>query len=702
MAVQYWVGDFFVDLSRNQITQREQSQTIAPKALAVLTYLAENKGRVVSYDDLLSTVWPNTVVTPNTLQRSIAQLRKVLGEDSKRQSYIKTHAKQEELPVPTDSALEVKSVLKPAYSRATFMLCFLGVVALFLLASYFYGPTPEQAPPLSFDNLRSLTATDDKEYNATYSPDGNYVVFHRYLDHQCGNKLWAKNISTQEESLLTKDWAAYGSHSFSQDGKKLVFLATEACSQPATQSNCYNLLSLDFDQALDGPKSPDLILRCQNTDIKDPKWIDNNNIALLQKTSNRWKLINYSIDENKSTDLYDLKDGNLINFDYSAKENLIAVSSIYGDGQHYIEMLKPDGGILSSHKIDRPQEVSKYRRIFPSFDPLSKQLVFSTGRQLFTLSYEGKVTKINRPFADRMVNPKFHPDGKRLLLIKGPYDKDITLSPLNRATAKAALDSEDQAQGKPFSANADTYEIFERSNLGDDQAVFQPGGDLIAFRSERSGEEQLWISDGDSPRQLSSFPVDTFIRGINWAADGKSILVNANSVLTQIYLDSNQKTFPLNHAVIILYQWDSNNNKALSLARIGGVPKLVEYDLNTSELREITDREVLWALKSEDGRLIYKDIQGQFWQPGPVEAKRIRQLDDQKSKSKSFVINNNVIYAINLEDQLWSYDLDTAEFNVIGKVDEEVLSLSDIYQEQLLMAIGVSAKKEVVELTLNR
>mgnify|MGYP000695125886 CR=1 FL=1 len=94
MALQYWVGDFFVDLSRNQVTQKEQSKTIAPKALAVLTYLAENQGRVVSYDELFDKVWPDTVVTPNTLQRSIAQLRKVLGEDSKVQSYIKTHAKQ--------------------------------------------------------------------------------------------------------------------------------------------------------------------------------------------------------------------------------------------------------------------------------------------------------------------------------------------------------------------------------------------------------------------------------------------------------------------------------------------------------------------------------------------------------------------------------------------------------------------------------
>ena len=94
MAEQYWIGGFFIDLSRNQITQNMQSQVVAPKALAVLTYLAENQGKVVSHDALLEKVWQDTVVSTNTLQRSIAQLRKALGDDGKVQVYIKTHAKQ--------------------------------------------------------------------------------------------------------------------------------------------------------------------------------------------------------------------------------------------------------------------------------------------------------------------------------------------------------------------------------------------------------------------------------------------------------------------------------------------------------------------------------------------------------------------------------------------------------------------------------
>ena len=56
--------------------------------------MAENQGKVVSQEALLDKVWQGTVVSPNTLQRSIAQLRKALGDDGKVQVYIKTHAKQ--------------------------------------------------------------------------------------------------------------------------------------------------------------------------------------------------------------------------------------------------------------------------------------------------------------------------------------------------------------------------------------------------------------------------------------------------------------------------------------------------------------------------------------------------------------------------------------------------------------------------------
>jgi transcriptional activator of cad operon len=473
----------------------------------------------------------------------------------------------------------------------------------------------------------------------------------------------------------------------------MVFLATEACNKPATQINCYDLVSLDFEKALESPQNPSLMLQCQNSTVSKPIWLNNNDVVLLQKESNRWKLINYSISNNKSTDLFEIQEGNLFDFAYSVSEDLIAVMSVHNDGQHYIEMLKPDGRVLSSHLIEYPQEIPKSRPLYPNFDPINKQLIFSTGRQLFTLSYDGKIAKISSSFADKVGQPEFHSDGKKLLMIKGPYDSDIVLLPLNQITEANPLTQQTQLK-QPYSS-------FERTNLGESHAIFQPGGELNAFWSERSGEEQLWISDGVSPQQLTQFPIDTYIRGIDWAADGKSLLVSANDVLTQVFLDSRQKPFPMEYPVIRLYQWDSKNNSALLLLRIKGLYKFVEYDLNNSEYREINDKIVIWALKSEDGRLIYKDHLGQFWQPGPVEDQRIEALKNQPSKAKSFVIKDNVIYAINTENRVWSYDLTNDTFKVLGEVSKGVDYLTDVNQTQLLMTVQVAAKKEVVELSIS-
>ncbi len=714
MTAQYWVGDYFVDLTRNQITQKTDSKIIPPKALAVLTHLAKNANKVVSHDELLDQVWPDTIVTPNTLQRSIAQLRKALGEEGN-QSYIKTHSKQGySLEVEVrwqpidDSAIasseadlsepngELVTARNSESSRLGLLL--ISIVAGIIvvgITGYTLLEKPAQTSQLTFDKLSLLTATDDKEFDPSYTPDGKYIVFHRYLDKQCGNKLWAKNISNQKEIQLTRDWGAYGSHSFSKDGKKLVFLATEACDKPVTQKDCYDLVSLDFEKALESPQQPSLILQCKNSIVVKPIWLNNDDIVLLQKKTHRWKLIKYSISENKSTDLYYRNDGNLVDFAYSVKHDLIAVIRIDNDDNHHIEMLKPDGRILSSHPIERPQEIPKHRPLYPSFDPLNKQLIFSTGRQLFTLSYEGKVDKIDLPFADRVAGPAFHPNGKSVLMIKGPYDSDIVLLPRGELSEKNKV-----GQTKHASLNnVRSYPSFERSNQGEDFAIFQPSGELIAFWSERSGEQQLWVSDGNGSEQLTQFPMDTYIRGIDWAADGKSLLVNANNVLTQVFLDSSQKSLPLKHPVIRLFQWDSKNNSALLLVRINGIIKLVEADFNNSEIHEISDKTILWALKSEDGRLIYKDKLDQFWQSGPVEAQRIEPLG-KKGGAKSFIIKHNVIYAINSKNQLWSYDLNKEELEVLGDVSEDVDYLTDINQTELLMTVKVSAKKEVVELSV--
>ncbi|WP_299579542.1 winged helix-turn-helix domain-containing protein [uncultured Microbulbifer sp.] len=719
MALQYWLGDFFIDLSRNQITRHEQSQIIPPKALAVLTHLAKHQRKVVSQDELLSEVWPDTIVTPNTLQRSIAQLRKALGEDRKQQSYIRTHAKQgyslecdivwqdgdsipqdntvpkEAPPSPTSPKheIEIKPV-NPNHQTQTIkpnrfpIFALVGLVLLVFVV--FRHSPPEQNSQLVFDRLQAVTATDRKEFSPSYSPDGEYIIFNRYLDKLCVNKIWARNIHTQKETELTPEWGTYGRHTLSPDGKKLVFISEEDCTIPLTQNTCYNLVSLDFQKALVSPQKPTVLMRCKNSAIKNPVWLNNNDLAILHKESNRWRLINYSVRDNTSRVLYDLENGNLAYFDYSITDGLIAVTSHHQDGQLYIDILDSKGALLSSHPIDYPDEIPQRRTLSPNFSPLKDALIFSTGRRLFSLTYDGKVSKLDLPLDQSASTPDFHPNGQRALLIKGRYDSDIASIPLNQPESINTPSEEDVRE---------LYPSTTRSILGEDDGIFQPNGNLIAFTSRRSGEDQVWIADGSDLQQLTRFPMDTNIYGISWSADGQSILVSANQVLSKISLDGSREAFSLAHPVDRLFQWDSVSNLALLTLTVKGVTKFAEVNLDNLEISIIDDTQVHWAQRSEDGRLIYMDHMNRFWQPGPAEDQLIEALVHQGSE-KRFVIKENMIYSINRDNQLWSYDLSTGNFSVLREVHRDIDYLTDINQENLMITYVVAAKKEVAELFL--
>ncbi|MFD2166651.1 winged helix-turn-helix domain-containing protein [Thalassotalea euphylliae] len=711
MAQQYWIGGFYIDLSRNQITQNKESQTLAPKALSVLTYLAEHQGKVVSQDELMEHVWKDTIVSPNTLQRSIAQLRKALGDDGKVQVYIKTHAKKgyslecdvrwsEQLEhvakqhiqtsdsaVGSTSETQTESNFPPhvqANTDSNNGILYL-VITIAFIAALVYLLTPgSNHPMLNIGEIRALTATDNKEVDGIYSPDGKYVVFHRYSNEFCKNNIWAKNIETQEEFQLTNNLNSYGAHSFSKDGKSLVFVQSKTCEEPIDQKMCYHLMSLDFEKALQSPREPRTLLECKNSIIRNPKWMNNDRIALLQKSTDRWKLVSYSPTENESETIFRVDNGNVVDYDYTPRDNLLSVITTDQNNDYFLSILTPEGEINSHAKIIYPESISRFRAIAPNFSPLSEQLIFSTGRQLFTLSLDGKVSPISLPLDRPMGTPVLHPNGERMLATKGNFNDDIVAISLNDFSL----------EGEPSNVR-----IIERSNVSDSEARFQPNGDLMAFRTQRSGQAHIWISDGEKPVQLSHFPMDSFLFSFLWSDDGKSILANANSQLTKLTLDGQLKAYPLDYPVIDLFDWHSQTNTILANIKINGLAKFAEVNLITGDFDVINDKRVSLALKNADGQIIYTDHMDRFWRQGPLEDISIDTLDAHGS-DKGFIIKNNTLFGINEDFQLWRYTLDTKEFTLLGNAPQNTTKISDIRNGEVYLSIFITGKKEIAELLL--
>jgi DNA-binding winged helix-turn-helix (wHTH) protein len=63
---------------------------VTPKALALLRFLAERPGQVVTKEELFQAVWPETVVGDAALVTCIQELRKALRDDARRPRYIET------------------------------------------------------------------------------------------------------------------------------------------------------------------------------------------------------------------------------------------------------------------------------------------------------------------------------------------------------------------------------------------------------------------------------------------------------------------------------------------------------------------------------------------------------------------------------------------------------------------------------------
>lgn len=83
-------GPFRLDRANGRLLRDSRAVALRPKAFAVLEYLLERPGQLVTKQQLLDAVWPDTFVGDAVLKDSIRQLREALGDDVKSPLFIET------------------------------------------------------------------------------------------------------------------------------------------------------------------------------------------------------------------------------------------------------------------------------------------------------------------------------------------------------------------------------------------------------------------------------------------------------------------------------------------------------------------------------------------------------------------------------------------------------------------------------------
>ncbi|HMJ22964.1 MAG TPA: transcriptional regulator, partial [Terriglobales bacterium] len=90
----YEFGRFRCDPAEHLLFCDGKPVSLAPKAFEILIILIRSNGRLLTKDELMQKVWPDTFVEDANLTINISALRKLLGDSTGDQQYIETVPKR--------------------------------------------------------------------------------------------------------------------------------------------------------------------------------------------------------------------------------------------------------------------------------------------------------------------------------------------------------------------------------------------------------------------------------------------------------------------------------------------------------------------------------------------------------------------------------------------------------------------------------
>ena len=88
------VGDWLVEEQLNRLRRGSETVRLEPRSIEVLLVMARHPGEVLAKERLLKAVWGDQVISEEALTHAVWELRKALGDNARKPSYIQTIPKK--------------------------------------------------------------------------------------------------------------------------------------------------------------------------------------------------------------------------------------------------------------------------------------------------------------------------------------------------------------------------------------------------------------------------------------------------------------------------------------------------------------------------------------------------------------------------------------------------------------------------------
>jgi Tol biopolymer transport system component/DNA-binding winged helix-turn-helix (wHTH) protein len=663
----YEFGSFRLAPHERRLYRGGDAVSLPPKEFDLLLLLVRNAGQPLGRENLIKSIWPNTVVEEANLNVHVSALRKILSDSSSEQSYIETLPRlgyRFVAPVTTVDEPEPSPVLEQARTepgpdlnvtvrkvasnpaeplvsnqaarwRPQMALWLLALLAVGVLAFFTFKPPgagPTKSAGATPVNVISLTSYAGNERQAAFSPDGNQIAFVWTGEKESHGDIYVRLVEGGNYVRVTEHPGDDINPVWSPTGRTLAFYRS------APEGDGVYLVP-----ALGGAERKLTDAWANRFGIGSHTWVH-------WSPDDKWLVLS---DKTAATDAFSLY---LVSPTTGERRRLTTPpASIIGDCS---PVFSPDGRQIAFVRVASAFLGEVYLVSIDGGEPKrltfdaagvnnliwtagGNEIIFASRQagksRLFKIPATGGTPEWIAAGGNEAQYPAFSPQSNRLAWTQNTDQHDVF---------KLALKEGVESVGTPVSLLAST--------ASETSPRYSPDGKRIVFSSNSTGSEEIWVSDnkGENSRRLTSSR-GPLTGSPAWSPDGKYITFdcrpNGNADIFIINSEGGEpRALTTDSAEDVVPSWSRDGRSIYFASTRNGHMQIWKQPVAGGEAIQITQQGGFEPQESPDGEWLYYNHErgsSAIWRVSVKGGAETQVFDShQKTYTRMWLVTNDGIY----------------------------------------------------------